>query len=87
MDRISERGHEMSKYILMHKDNPVAALEIDEASGVISAIGEVYAEEHIPLGITVKWQSDSGKPFGDKHRIRRRADCKDTETPGEMSGT
>ena len=38
----------------MHKDNPVAALEIDEASGVISAIGEVYAEEHIPLGITVK---------------------------------
>lgn len=54
MDRISERGHEMSKYILRHKDNPVAALEIDEASGVISAIGEVYAEEHIPLGITVK---------------------------------
>lgn len=54
MDRIGERGHEMSKYILMHKDNPVAALEIDEASGVISAIGEVYAEEHIPLGITVK---------------------------------
>lgn len=54
MDRISERGHEMSKYILMYKDNPVAALEIDEASGVISAIGEVYAEEHIPLGITVK---------------------------------
>ena len=54
MDRISERAHEMSKYILMHKDNPVAALEIDEASGVISAIGEVYAEEHIPLGITVK---------------------------------
>lgn len=54
MDRISEGGHEMSKYILMHKDNPVAALEIDEASGVISAIGEVYAEEHIPLGITVK---------------------------------
>ena len=44
----------MSKYILMHKDNPVAALEIDEASGVISAIGEVYAEKHIPLGITVK---------------------------------
>ena len=44
----------MNKYILMHKDNPVAALEIDEASGVISAIGEVYAEEHIPLGITVK---------------------------------
>ncbi|MFR2242753.1 MAG: HipA domain-containing protein [Anaerobutyricum soehngenii] len=44
----------MSKYILMHKDNPVAVLEIDEASGVISAIGEVYAEEHIPLGITVK---------------------------------
>ena len=91
----------MSKYILMHKDNPVAALEIDEASGVISAIGEVYAEEHIPLGITVKrgrierselndwWkrQSDSGKSFGDKNSIRRLADCNDTETLGEMSGT
>lgn len=44
----------MNKYILMHKDIPVVALEIDEASGVISAIGEVYAEKHIPLGITVK---------------------------------
>ena len=46
----------MNKYILMHKDIPVVALEIDEASGVISAIGEVYAEKHIPLGITVKWE-------------------------------
>lgn len=44
----------MNKYILMHKNIPVAVLEIDEASGVISAIGEVYAEKHIPLGITVK---------------------------------
>ena len=44
----------MNKYILMHKNIPVVALEIDEASGVISAIGEVYAEKHIPLGITVK---------------------------------
>ena len=44
----------MNKYILMHKNIPVAVLEIDEASGVISAIGEVYAEQHIPLGITVK---------------------------------
>lgn len=44
----------MNKYILMHKDIPVAFLEIDEASGVISVIGEVYAEKHIPLGITVK---------------------------------
>ncbi len=44
----------MNKYILMHKNIPVAVLEIDEASGVISAIGEVYEEKHIPLGITVK---------------------------------
>lgn len=44
----------MNKYILMHKNIPVAVLEIDEASGVIFAIGEVYAEKHIPLGITVK---------------------------------
>lgn len=51
---ISREGHKMNKYILMHKNIPVAVLEIDEASGVISAIGEVYAEKHIPLGITVK---------------------------------
>ncbi len=38
----------MSKYILMHKDNPVAALEIDEASGVISAIGE-FMQRNISL--------------------------------------
>ena len=44
----------MNKYILMHKDIPVVPLEIDEASGVISTIGEVYEEKHIPLGITVK---------------------------------
>ena len=51
---ILREGHKMNKYILMHKNIPVAVLEIDEASGVISAIGEVYAEQHIPLGITVK---------------------------------
>lgn len=44
----------MNQYILMHKYVPVAELEIDEASGVISSIGKIYEKEHVPLGITVK---------------------------------
>lgn len=44
----------MKKYILMHKDVPVADMELDEASCAISAIGHVYADHHVPVGISVK---------------------------------
>lgn len=44
----------MKKYILMHKDVPVADMELDEASCAISAIGHVYADHHVPVGIPVK---------------------------------
>ena len=42
------------QYVLMHKDIPVAEIEIDDASGYISAIGKIYAPEHTPVGIPVK---------------------------------
>lgn len=42
------------KYVLKHKDVAVAEIELDEATGAISAIGNVYTEQHVPVGITVK---------------------------------
>ncbi len=40
--------------MLMHKNEPVAEIELDEATSSISAIGQVYAERHVPVGIPVK---------------------------------
>ena len=37
-------------YTLMHKNICVADIGIDEDTGVISRIGDVYAKEHLPLG-------------------------------------
>ena len=42
------------KYILMHKTTPVADIELDEHTSSISAIGKVYAENHVPVGILVR---------------------------------
>ncbi len=42
------------KCILMHKRIPVAAIELDDATGFIQKIREIYAPEHLPIGITVK---------------------------------
>lgn len=44
----------MKKYVLMHKNIPVADIELDEASCAISAIGHVHAQNHLPVGISVK---------------------------------
>lgn len=41
-------------YTLMHKNQPVAEIELDEATVSISAIGQVYAVHHVPVGIPVK---------------------------------
>lgn len=40
--------------ILMHKRIPVASIELDDATGFIQKIGEIYAPEHLPIGISVK---------------------------------
>lgn len=39
------------KYTLMHKQIAVAEVELDEVSGFIQRIGEVYAPEHLPVGV------------------------------------
>ncbi|MNZ44431.1 hypothetical protein D3C78_620620 [compost metagenome] len=41
-------------YTLMHKNEPVAEIELDEATVSISAIGQVYAKQHVPVGIPFK---------------------------------
>ena len=38
-------------YTLMHKNIPVADIEIDEDTGVIIGIGDIYAKEHLPAGV------------------------------------
>lgn len=40
--------------LLMHKRIPVADIELDDATGFIQKIGEIYAPEHLPVGIPVK---------------------------------
>lgn len=42
------------QYVLMHKDVPVADLELDTASGSISAVSSAHEEAHVPIGISVK---------------------------------
>ena len=41
-------------YFLMHKENPVALLDIDEATCVIHKICEVYNAAHLPVGVLIK---------------------------------
>lgn len=42
------------KCLLMHKRIAVASIELDDATGFIQKIGEIYAPEHLPIGISVK---------------------------------
>lgn len=39
------------EYILTHKTNPVLSMEIDECTGAIIRLGELYALERLPIGI------------------------------------
>lgn len=39
---------------LMHKRICVAELELDDATGFIKKIGEVYKSEHLPVGVPIK---------------------------------
>ncbi|MDR3171848.1 MAG: excisionase [Treponema sp.] len=39
------------RYTLMHKTIPVAALEIDLVTNVISKVWELYRPEHLPVGV------------------------------------
>lgn len=42
------------KCLLMHKRIAVASIELDDATGFIQKIVEIYAPEHLPIGISVK---------------------------------
>lgn len=49
---MADKSHQ--QYVLIHKNVPVADLELDTASGSISAVGSVHEETHVPVGIPVK---------------------------------
>lgn len=42
------------KYVLMHKEIPVAAIELDEVLCGIRKIEELYNPEHLPVGIHIR---------------------------------
>lgn len=42
------------KCTLMHKKISVASIELDDATGFIKKIREIYAPEHLPVGIPIK---------------------------------
>ncbi|WP_195267538.1 excisionase [Eubacterium sp. 1001713B170207_170306_E7] len=42
------------RYTLMHKNVPVVEMVLDNATGSISAIGEIYELAHVPVGAMVK---------------------------------
>lgn len=42
------------EYLLMHKANPVLLMELDEDTGTIAAIGDVFAPERVPIGVGAK---------------------------------
>ena len=43
-----------SRYVLMHKNTPVAAIQLAPDTGVIRSVGHVYNALHVPVGIPVK---------------------------------
>ena len=50
--KMADKLHQ--QYVLMHKNVSVADLELDTASGFISAVGSTHEEAHVPVGISVK---------------------------------
>ncbi|WP_240941924.1 hypothetical protein [Paenibacillus sp. HB172176] len=56
MDDMEEKvmAESRNNYMLMHKNEPVAEIKLDEATASISAIGQVYATPHAPVGISVR---------------------------------
>ena len=44
----------MKRYILMHGDIRVALLVLDQVSGAVTAVEQVYETAHVPVGIPVR---------------------------------
>lgn len=49
-----ELANRLKSYVLMHKNTPVAGVDLDGATGTISAVGHVFHENHVPVGINIK---------------------------------
>lgn len=50
----SAKGVIPMKYILMHRKKEVAELEIDDITGFILKVSNVYVPDHLPIGISFK---------------------------------
>ena len=46
------------KYLLMHKKNPVLSMELDEGTGTISKLDELFAPERLPVGVSYSGTAD-----------------------------
>lgn len=53
------------KCMFMHKRMTVAELELDDATGFIKKINQVYAPEHLPIGVPIKKGVVDRKAFND----------------------
>lgn len=53
------------KCMFMHKRIAVAELELDDATGFIKRINQVYAPEHLPIGVPIKKGVVDRKEFND----------------------
>ena len=53
------------KCMFMHKRIAVAEIELDDATGFIKKINQVYAPEHLPIGVPIKKGIADRKEFND----------------------
>lgn len=62
-----KKKREVSKmqYTLMHKRTAVCDMDLDDASGYIKKIGQVYAPEHLPIVVPYKKGKADRKALGD----------------------
>ena len=51
MEKSKRNEVNVLKFALMHKRIQVASIELDDKTGFIQKIGEVYAPEHLPIGV------------------------------------
>lgn len=82
------------RHRLMHKNTPVAELELDDATGAILKIGAAYAQAHVPVGVPVRrgaidrsalndWWKNRAIPAS-RQGIREALDVLDIPTPQRL---
>ena len=54
MEKSKRNEVNVLKCILMHKRIQAASIELDDETGVIQKTGEVYAHEHLPVGVPLR---------------------------------